>query len=272
MISALSAIGTRLVPALLTAAGVVLVTGGLLSYADPTVAGVAPVGPAVVETLDPPEAVVSPSPSVPAPSPSEPASPSTSPAGTPPASIVPDPTQKPGRAFATRVVVPALKIDLPVIKGNDGYPLCNVAMYLHTADSEEKDAFGQPGEGRATYLYGHARDGMFGPIYELAIQKKQAKKMLGMMVQVYTSDLKVYLYEIREYRLHATDLDRPAHRHRRGALAPDVRGTQGHARQDAAAGRADLGRGRRPRGRPAQGQAGEVRLSGPPSSPGPDPA
>jgi hypothetical protein len=50
---------------------------------------------------------------------------------------------------------------------------------------------------------------MFGPIYELAIQKKQAKKMLGMMVQVYTSDLKVHLYEIREYRLHATDLDGP---------------------------------------------------------------
>ena len=33
--------------------------------------------------------------------------------------------------------------------------------------------------------------------------------MLGMVVQVYTSDSKVYLYEIREYRLHATDLDGP---------------------------------------------------------------
>ena len=261
MNSALTAIGTRLVPALLTAAGVVLITAGLLSYADPTVAGAAPVESAVVETLDPPEAMVSPSPSVPAPSPSEPASPSATPAGTPPASIVPDPTPKPRRVVATRVVVPALKIDLPVIKGNDGYPLCNVAMYLHTAGSEEKDAFGQPGEGRATYLYGHARDGMFGPIYELAIQKKQAKKMLGMVVQVYTSDVKVHLYEIREYRLHATDLDGPAHRHRGGALAPDLRGTQGHARQDAAAGVPDLGLGRGPGGRHAQGEAREVRLS-----------
>jgi hypothetical protein len=209
MIAALYLIGTRLVPALLTAAGVVLITAGLLSYADPTVAGGAPTGPEVVETLEPPEAVASPSPSLPAPSPSGSASPSATPAGTPPASIVPDPTPKPVRAFATRVVVPALKIDLPVIKGNDGYPLCNVAMYLHTDKSEEKDAFGQPGEGRATYLYGHARDGMFGPIYELAIQKKQAKKMLGMVVQVYTSDSKVHLYEIGEYRLHATDLDGP---------------------------------------------------------------
>ena len=209
MISAFSAIGTRLVPALLTAAGVVLITAGLLSYADPTIAGVAPVGPEVVETLAPPEAIVSPSPSMPTPSPSGTASPGATPAGSAPASIVPDPTARPGRAVATRVVVPALKIDLPVVKGNDGYPLCNVAMYLHTANSEAKDAFGQPGEGRATYLYGHARDGMFGPIYELAIQKKQAKKMLGMVVQVYTSDLKVHLYEIREYRLHVTNLDGP---------------------------------------------------------------
>jgi hypothetical protein len=209
MISALSAIGTRLVPALLTAAGVVLITAGLLSYADPTVAGVAPVGPEVVETLAPPEALASPSPPAPTAGPSGPVSPSATPAGTLPASIVPDPTAKPGRAFATRVVVPALEIDLPIVKGNDGYPLCNVAMYLHTDSSEEKDAFGQPGEGRATYLYGHARDGMFGPIYELAIQKKNAKKMLGMVVKVYTSDLKLHLYEISEYRLHATDLDGP---------------------------------------------------------------
>ena len=50
---------------------------------------------------------------------------------------------------------------------------------------------------------------MFGPIYELAIVKKNAKKMLGMVVQIYTSDFKLYLYEIREYRLHVTDLDGP---------------------------------------------------------------
>ena len=44
---------------------------------------------------------------------------------------------------------------------------------------------------------------MFGPIYDLAMVRKNAKKMLGMVVQVYTSDFKRYLYEIREYRLHA---------------------------------------------------------------------
>jgi hypothetical protein len=211
MKSIVQLVGTRLVPAFLTAAGVVLVTAGILSYADPATAGVAPSPSqaAVVETLSPsdePSFEISPSPA-----PSEPSSPgpSATPLGTPPASIAPDPTKKPGRAVATRVVVPALNIDLPVVKGNDGYPFCNVAMYLHTSNAASKDAFGQPGENKATYVYAHARDGMFGPIYELAIEKKNARKMLGMVVQVYTSDFKLYLYEIREYRLHVTNLDGP---------------------------------------------------------------
>ncbi len=218
MISILDAVRTRLLPALLTAAGVVLVTAGLLSYADPTQAGLRPVESEVAETLAPTIALASPSgdpgaSGSPMPSPSGLESPAATPVGTAPASIVPDPTPRvtprPGRAVATRVVVPALNIDLPVVKGNSGYPYCNVAMYLHTANSGAKDAFGQPGEGRATYLYAHARDGMFGPIYELAIQKKNARKMLGMVVQVYTSDFKLYLYEIREYRLHSTSLSDP---------------------------------------------------------------
>jgi hypothetical protein len=216
MLMFLEALRTRLLPALLTAAGVVLVTAGLLSYADPTQAGLQPAQSEVAATLDPSSALASPS-AEPSPAgtpvPTEPASPGATPAGTAPASIVPDPTPavtpKPGRAVATRVLVPALKIDLPVVKGPNGYPYCNVAMYLHTANAASRDAFGQPGEGRATYLYAHARDGMFGPIYELAIVKQNPKKMLGMVVQVYTSDFKLYLYEIREYRLHSTSLNAP---------------------------------------------------------------
>ena len=218
MKSILHLVGARLVPAFLTAAGVVLVTAGLLSYADPATAGAGPTpsDQAVVETLSPSDEPSvgflgpSPDPSGSAePSPTGSAEPRPTPEGTVPASIVPDPTKRPGRAVATRVVVPALNIDLPVVKGPDSYPYCNVAMYLHTANAAAQDAFGQPGEGRATYLYGHARDGMFGPINELAMVKHNAKKMLGMMVQVYTSDFKLYLYEIREYRLHVTSLDGP---------------------------------------------------------------
>lgn len=215
MISVLDAFRRRILPALLTAAGVVLITAGLLSYANPTEAGLQPLATEVVGTLDPSTPSLAPTATPGAgtasPSASPAATPDASPDGTAPASIVPEPTQKPGRAVATRVVVPALNIDLPVVKGNDGYPYCDVAMYLHTGtgNNAAKDAFGQPGEGRATYLYAHARDGMFGPIYDLAIVNKNAKKMLGMVVEVYTSDFKLYLYEIREYRLHVTDLDGP---------------------------------------------------------------
>ena len=161
---------------------------------------------------------------------------------------------RPGRAVATRVVVPALKIDLPVVKGNSGYPYCNVAMYLHTAGSASKDAFGQPGEGRATYLYAHARDGMFGPIYELAIQKRNAKKMLGMLVQVYTSDFKLHLYEIREYRLHATDLDDPWRPTARSCGSRPRRARRARPARPSCA-RARLASPRRTRGRRAEGQA-----------------
>jgi hypothetical protein len=65
----------------------------------------------------------------------------------------------------------------------------------------------QPGQGGATYLYAHARDGMFGPIYKLAIEKKTPNKMKGMLVEVYTSDDQVFWYEISEVRLHQTSLD-----------------------------------------------------------------
>jgi hypothetical protein len=209
MRSILRLAGSRLLPALLTALGVVLITGGLLSYADPNTVG--PLGSAGASPTD--QAVVEPS-DQPSDDPGDSLEPgSFDPDASPPASIVPDPTptptattdptKRPGRAVATRVVVPALNIDLPVVKGNDGYPLCNVAMYLHTANSAARDAFGQPGEGRATYLYAHARDGMFGPIYQIAMVQGKPRKFLGMIVQVYSSDDKLYLYEITEYRLHA---------------------------------------------------------------------
>jgi hypothetical protein len=203
-------VGSRFLPALLTALGVVLITGGLLSYADPNTVGLA--SPSAELPTD--VAIVAPS-DLPTATPGDSVDPGASPTGSldpnasPPASIVPDPTptpnptRRPGRAVATRVVVPALNIDLPIVKGNDGYPLCNVAMYLHTANTEARDAFGQPGEGRATYLYAHARDGMFGPIYETAMVRHNPKQFLGMIVQVYSSDDKLYLYEITEYRLHA---------------------------------------------------------------------
>ena len=105
-----------------------------------------------------------------------------------------------GVRVATRVVIPALRIDLPVIEGPDGYPPCDVAMYLKE--------LGQPGEGRATYLYAHARRGMMLPLLEQS-KVNDGRAMLGMLVQVYTSDDQLYLYEISEVRRHQRTLDRP---------------------------------------------------------------
>ena len=199
----------RVVPALLTAFGVMLVTAGLLSYADPTTAGPVPSETPVVETLPPDAtdvAIASATPSAsPAVDPST--SPGTSPSNSPSSSasasptprITPDPTLKPGtRALATRVVVPGLDIDLPIIKGPPGYPPCRVALYL----KELK----QPGEKGATYLYAHARTGMFLPFLD-ASKVNNGRRMLGMLVQVYTSDNKLHLYEINQVRRHQRSLD-----------------------------------------------------------------
>jgi hypothetical protein len=65
----------------------------------------------------------------------------------------------------------------------------------------------QPGQGAATYLYAHARDGMFGPIYHLAIETKQPRKLLNMIVQVYTSDDQVFEYYVTHVLLHQTSLN-----------------------------------------------------------------
>jgi hypothetical protein len=212
----LTLFGTRLLPAVITAAGVVLITAGLLSYADSSQAGIVPGQSGEIPTLGPAEETTSPdialaSPTVeptaePTEEPSESLEASPSPSGSADPTATPKPTPKLGKGYATRVVIPALKIDLPVIAGNSGYPLCNVAMYIDDLGKPLKD-LGRPGRDGATYIFSHARDGMFGPIYRLAIQKHTPRKMVGMIVQVYTDDAKVYLYEIREVLLHQLDLD-----------------------------------------------------------------
>lgn len=182
----LDRIRTRLLPAVLTASGVALLAAGLMSWTDPVDAGPPPVASATPSS--PSSAPVTPSPSPTSPGPVDSPSPSSEP------SVPPD-------RLASRVVVPALGIDMPVITppgGPTAYPPCNVAMYF-------PDLF-QPGQGRATYLYAHARTGMFLPILE-ASRIENGKRMLGMLVQVYTSDDMLFLYEIVEVRRNQTTLD-----------------------------------------------------------------
>jgi hypothetical protein len=175
---------TRLLPAVLAALGVALLTAGLLSYTTPVEAGPEPSQEPTIVTLAPtPTPFVTHVPNEPTPTPQP----------TPPADRV-----------ATRVVVKALGIDLPIIKQptNSTYPLCDVAMYLEWPFPPP----GQPGFGRATYLFAHARTGMFLPILT-ASKINNGAKMLGMEVQVYTSDDQLFVYEITEVRRHQLDID-----------------------------------------------------------------
>ncbi len=179
---------TRILPALLTAIGVTLLAAGLLTYTAPVTAGPGatriptPSGiaggatPSPLITL-PPLGTVAPS------SPTQSASPSASPS----AIALPE-------GVATRVRIAALDIDMAVIAGSKTYPPCNVAMYFPDLH--------QPGQGKATYLYAHARTGMFLPLLET-----KGTKQRGMVVEVWTSDDLRYLYEIVEVRRNQLTLD-----------------------------------------------------------------
>ena len=178
----------RLVPATLTAAGVALIAAEILDVVGPATAG------EPMSSAGPTRVAVGPSRPLPTLPPVD-ATVSTGP--------VPSPTRDPGRV-ATRIVIEALGIDLPVIRplgDATTYPQCDVAMYIQE--------LAQPGQDKATYLYAHARDGMFGPIHERAILKRSGgpSSMIGMIVQVFTSDDWLHEYEIVEVRLHQLDLD-----------------------------------------------------------------
>jgi hypothetical protein len=168
---------TRLLPALLTAGGVTLLAAGLLTYTVPVAAE-----PVATPTPRPTAAATpTPSPRVTLP-----------PIGTPtlaPPTASPDPDR-----VATRVRIAALDIDMPVIKGPAGYPPCDVAMYI-------KELY-QPGQDRAIYLFAHARPGMFEPLL-----KTKAPDQRGSVVEVWTSDDQLFLYEIVEVRRGQTDLE-----------------------------------------------------------------
>jgi hypothetical protein len=173
--------------------------------------------PAATDSPAPPDPTPSPYPTVWLPS-GSPAPPTTAPAPRPIPEPTPAPTKPPtstpppdegstgliptttGNARPTRIVVPALHIDLAVIKGDPAYPKCNVAQYMTGFVN-----LGNPGQpGQTTYIYAHARTGMFLP---LLTQSKinNGANMIGMLVKVYTKDLKLHLYRINIVKRHAID-------------------------------------------------------------------
>jgi hypothetical protein len=88
---------------------------------------------------------------------------------------------------ASRVVVPAYSIDLPVVRAPSGYPYCNVAMYLSSLN--------QPQEPGVTFIMAHARSGMFLPLLR-QWQLNRGVNMIGKKVYVYTTSSRIDTYQI----------------------------------------------------------------------------
>jgi hypothetical protein len=101
-------------------------------------------------------------------------------------------------AVATRIAIPGLKIDLPVIRPGAGYPPCNVAMYIQELS--------QPREAGVTLIYAHARKGMFLPLLERS-RVNNGASLIGATVKVWTSNNIVSTYQITRVRRHVTSLD-----------------------------------------------------------------
>jgi sortase (surface protein transpeptidase) len=161
-----------LVPALLAGAGVFLIVAGLFYYLQPVAAessataSAGPSGPVAVYSLPP---RVSPGPSG---------------------------SAKIQEAIATRIKVPALGIDLPIVGNpNEEFPLCDVAEYL------VDKPLPYPGLPQATYLYAHARKNMFLPLLTQA-RTNDGAAMIGMWVEVYTDDNQDHVYQISEVIRH----------------------------------------------------------------------
>ena len=185
----------RALPALLIASSVTLLTAGLLSY-SPSAFGDWRTPEPEIGGGDP---LLNPS-----------ASPVGQPTPTPVELTSPTPSQQPGETLnpvigvATRIRIPSLDIDLPVVPsdlvvpGNlDLYPLCDVATFMR--------GFVQPGQEGTTYIYGHAQRGMFAPLLKASLTDN-GSSMIGALVEVYTSDNELHLYEISVVKRHATDL------------------------------------------------------------------
>jgi LPXTG-site transpeptidase (sortase) family protein len=112
----------------------------------------------------------------------------------PPASIIEDPVfpspPTGGIAAGTRIVVPDLGIDLPVVAGDgENAPLYKAATF---------PGLKLPGEGGRSLIYAHARTGMFGPLF---------RAHTGERVEIHEPGGRVLGYTIRQYYPSWSSLD-----------------------------------------------------------------
>jgi hypothetical protein len=95
---------------------------------------------------------------------------------------------------ATRVAVSGIGINLPVIRGTSAYPPCRVGLYL--------PAVAQPREPGITFIYAHARTGMFLPLLT-SWRNNRGASLIGRTVIVWTSDSYANYYRILKVRVTA---------------------------------------------------------------------
>lgn len=176
-----------LVPAFLAGAGVVLIVAGLFYYLQPVAAE-----PNLTAASSPSQSIAAYSlPPLISAGPSISTSPSIS--ASPSGILI-------RAAIATRIKMPALGIDLPVVSSppNEQFPLCNAAEYL----SLDK-LLAYPGLPQATYLYAHARKGMFLPLLD-ASKVNNGAAMIGMWVEVYADDNQRHIYQVARVIRHVS--------------------------------------------------------------------
>jgi hypothetical protein len=114
-------------------------------------------------------------------------------------------------AAPTRIRIRSLGIDLAVVSsalllpGEKGdFPYCDVAQYLA--------AFARPHQPGTTYVYAHARRGMFEPLLR-ASEHDDGAALVGLEIELYSSDGVRHRYVLERVKRHAVDF----------SLAHDVR-------------------------------------------------
>ena len=106
-------------------------------------------------------------------------------------------------AVPVRITIGSLGIDLPVVssemevRGNvPGYPLCDVAQYWTLYDL--------PGAPGTTWIYAHARPGMFLPLLDIA-EATDGAGLMNLEVTLQLADGRLLTYRIDTVRQHAVD-------------------------------------------------------------------
>ncbi len=148
-------------------------------------------------SAQPPASSQSPEPSAPSAAVGQPSATAATPS---PAASQADPARD---DLPSRVVVETLDIDLPIVSGDlevagnsPDYPLCDVAQYLTT--------YRYPGRPGTTWIYAHAREGMFLPLLA-ASEQDDGESLIGAEVEIYSTGTRRYTYRITDVYRHAVD-------------------------------------------------------------------